>query len=105
MTVIKCHMALVMWLHEVLLCCRAVKTIIAESCDATNQAKAMGYMTAGWGLYVAGTSIMMFMCVIANDRVLLQMIVCMTHSMYSCLVRCWLHRLFSNSLQQDNPLL
>ncbi|KAL3147619.1 hypothetical protein ABBQ38_014669 [Trebouxia sp. C0009 RCD-2024] len=28
----------------------AVKTIIAESCDATNQAKAMGYMTAGWGV-------------------------------------------------------
>ena len=31
-------------------CRRAVKTIIAESCDATNQAKAMGYMTAGWGV-------------------------------------------------------
>lgn len=54
MTVIKRHMAPVMWLHEVPLCCRAVKTIIAESCDATNQAKAMGYMTAGWDPCVAG---------------------------------------------------
>lgn len=39
-------------------CCRAVKTIIAESCDATNQAKAMGYMTAGWGVgTIAGPTI------------------------------------------------
>lgn len=36
----------------------AVKTIIAESCDATNQAKAMGYMTAGWGVgTIAGPTI------------------------------------------------
>ena len=34
--------------------CRAVKTIIGESCDATNQAKAMGYMTAGWGVGTIG---------------------------------------------------
>jgi len=41
-----------------LLCHRAVKTIIAESCDATNQAKAMGYMTAGWGVgTIAGPTI------------------------------------------------
>lgn len=39
-------------------CCRAIKTIIAESCDATNQAKAMGYMTAGWGVgTIAGPTI------------------------------------------------
>ncbi len=30
--------------------CRAVKTLIAESCDDTNQAKAMGVMTFGWGM-------------------------------------------------------
>ena len=37
---------------------RAAKTIIAESCDATNQAKAMGYMTAGWGVgTIAGPTI------------------------------------------------
>lgn len=29
---------------------RAIKTIIGEACDATNQAKVMGYMTAGWGV-------------------------------------------------------
>ena len=46
-----------LWLNW-LLFCRAIKTIIAESCDATNQAKAMGYMTAGWGVgTIAGPTI------------------------------------------------
>ena len=45
-------------LAQVLRCFRAVKTIIAESCDATNQAKAMGYMTAGWGVgTIAGPTV------------------------------------------------
>ena len=38
--------------------CRAIKTMIGESCDATNQAKVMGYMTAGWGVgTIAGPTI------------------------------------------------
>ena len=32
--------------------------MIGESCDATNQAKVMGYMTAGWGVgTIAGPTI------------------------------------------------
>ncbi len=39
-------------------CYRAVKTIIAESCDAAGQAKAMGYMTSAMGVgSIAGPSI------------------------------------------------
>ncbi len=30
--------------------CRAVKTLIAESCDGAVQATAMGVMTFGWGM-------------------------------------------------------
>ena len=37
---------------------RAVKTIIAESCDAAGQAKAMGYMTSAMGVgSIAGPTI------------------------------------------------
>ena len=39
-------------------CRRAVKTIIAESCDAAGQAKAMGYMTSAMGVgAITGPSI------------------------------------------------
>lgn len=52
------HKPPLLWLILLLPCFRAIKTIIAESCDATNQAKAMGYMTAGWGVgTIAGPTI------------------------------------------------
>ena len=42
--------SLAIMLRDAGCCCRAIKTMLAESCDANTQARGMAYLNLGWGM-------------------------------------------------------
>lgn len=48
---------------------RAIKTMLAESCDANNQAKGMAYLNLGWGLgNIVGKLLLVKTSTLCNDE-------------------------------------